>query len=183
MKIGKKVKLIGKIAFYTIFVVLSLLVVGMFFSKISNRIFFVGGKSTIWVMTDSMEDTIPAQSYILVRKAQASDVRVGDVITFYSDDPALRGNMNTHRVVEIKDGGNSFVTKGDNALANDPYPARGEAIVGIYERNLEVFSVAGRFIQSPAGLILIVLLIIYSFVWEPLKKLLQKEKSDPDKQE
>ena len=120
MKIGKKAKLIGKIAFYTVFVVLSLLVVGMIFSKMSNRIFFVGGKSTIWVMTDSMEDTIPAQSYILVRKAQASDVRVGDVITFYSDDPALRGNLNTHRVVEIKDGGNSFVTKGDNALANDP---------------------------------------------------------------
>ena len=177
MKIGKKAKLIGKISFYTVFVAVLILVIGMMFCKMSNRVFFVGGRSTVWVLTDSMEDTIPAQSYILIRKAQASDVREGDVITFYSDDPALQGHMNTHRVVEIADGGRTFITKGDNALSNDPYPVRAEAVVGIYERNLALLSVAGRFIQSPAGLlvilIVIALLIIYSFAWEPLKNMLQ----------
>ena len=174
MKTKKGVKLFGKILFYTVFVAVLLLVVGMFVSKISNKVFFIGNRATIWVMSDSMEQEIPAQSYILIRKADAADVKVGDVITFYSDDPVLQGHLNTHRVVGISDDGRYLTTKGDNNLAEDSYPVRAEAVVGIYEKNLELLSVAGRIFQSKIGIVIILAIMaaltFYSFASDLFKK-------------
>ena len=179
----KKAKLLGKILFYIFFFAVLLVVVGMLFSKINNRVFFLGNRATLWVMTDSMEDQIPAQSYILIRKADPSDIHVDEVITFYSDDPALQGHLNTHRVVEIQDDGR-FITKGDANLTNDSYPVRAEAVVGVYVKNLDFLTKAGRWFQSPAGLISIFVLLavvtLFTYCSEPLKKLFGK-KSEEEK--
>ena len=163
----KQLKLVGKIAFYVFFAAVLLLVIGLVAAKISNKVFFLGDRATVWILTDSMEDTIPAQSYIQIRKVDSSDIQVGDVITFYSDDPALSGHLNTHRVVEIAEDGATFITKGDANLAVDRYPARAEAVVGVYEKNLELLSMAGRIFQSPVGLFctfaLLVAITVFTF--------------------
>lgn len=148
----KQLKIIGKFAFYIFFAVVLLLVIGLAVAKISNKVFFLGNRATVWIMTDSMEDSIPAKSYIRIRKVDPSEIQEGDVITFYSDDPALKGYLNTHRVVEIVEDGTAFITKGDANLANDRYPARAEAVVGVYEKNLPLLSSVGRVFQSPVGL-------------------------------
>ena len=175
----KKAKLLGKILFYIFFFAVLLLVVGMLFSKINNRVFFLGNRSALWVMTDSMEEQIPARSYILIRKVDASEVRVGDVITYYSDDPVLQGHLNTHRVVEIVDGGRSFITKGDANLANDSYPARAEAVVGVYEKNLDFLTNVGRWFQTPMGLVcifvLLAVVLLFTYCSESMKKLFTKK--------
>lgn len=182
MRMHKKAKLFGKIVFYAFFVAVLLIVVGMAFAKFNNQVFFLGDRATIWVITDSMEDQIPAQSYIQIRKIDPSQVQLGDVITFYSDDPTLRGQLNTHRVVEIAEDGKTFVTKGDTNLANDTYPVRREAVVGVYERNLPLMSMVGRVLQSEIGLfcilILMAVLIVFSFVGDSIKKLFRKSKQD-----
>jgi signal peptidase len=187
MGLHKKVKLFGKIIGYVLFAVLLLLVIGMAVSKMSNRVFFLGGRATIWVMTDSMEDQIPAQSYIRIRKVDPSQIKVGDVITFYSDDPTLQGNLNTHRVVEISDDGKSFITKGDGNLINDKYPARADAVIGVYEKNLKAVTVAGRVFQSKVGLfcilILTALLTVYSFASDSLKRLFGKKSKNSSSDE
>ena len=179
MGIQKKVKFVGKILFYIFFVVVLLCVVGMFISKISNRVFFLGNRAAIWVMTDSMEEKIPEKSYICISKVDPSDIEVDDIITFYSDDPALKGNLNTHRVVEVKDDGKSFITRGDNNLADDKYPVKAESIVGVYEKNLTVLTAIGRAAQSKLGfvclLILMVVLIVFSFAGDDLKKLFKRK--------
>ena len=173
--------------FYTVFFAVLLLVIGMMIAKIGNRVFFVGDRATIWVMTDSMEEQIPAQSYIQIRKIEPAQIQTGDVITFYSDDPALQGQLNTHRVVQVVDGGASFVTKGDNNLAEDRYPVRADAIVGVYEKNLKGLSLVGRLFQSKLGLICIFLLTaavtVCSFAGEPIKNLLKKTKTDASSDE
>lgn len=148
----KQCKLIGKIVFYVFFAAVLLLVIGLAAAKISNKVFFLGNRATVWILTDSMEDSIPAKSYIAIRKADPSEIEVGDVITFYSDDPALRGYLNTHRVVEVSEDGATFITKGDANIANDKYPARAEAVVGVYEGNLTLLTSVGRIFQSPVGL-------------------------------
>ena len=179
MKIKKRIKLFGKILFYTFFVSVLLLVIGMFISKVSNRVFFIGNRATIWVMSNSMEEQIPERSYIVIRKADVADVKVGDVITFYSDDPVLQGQLNTHRVVEVSDDGRRFTTKGDNNFAEDKYPARAEAVVGVYEKNLDLLSVAGRIFQTKIGLVIILVIMaaltLYSFASDLFKK--QKKES------
>ena len=182
----KKVKLFGKILFYIVFAAMLMLVIGMVVSKVTNKVFFIGNRTAVWVMTDSMEAQIPARSYIQIRKADPAQIEVGDVITFYSDDATIRGNLNTHRVVEITDGGRSFVTKGDNNLGNDKLPARAEAVVGIYEKRLPVMTFFGRIFQSEIGfmciIILTVLVTVWSLAWDPIKKMIKEKKkaSSPD---
>ncbi len=183
MEIRKTVRLGGKIVFYIVFILIFLLVAGMMISKISNRVFFVGNRATIWVMTNSMEDQIPARSYILIRKVEdPAQIQAGDVITFYSDDPVLQGHLNTHRVVDITEDGSAFITKGDDNLGNDRYPARAESVVGIYEKNLTVLTAIGRVAQSKIGLLCIVILMVawiaVSFAGDSLKKLWKQAAKD-----
>ena len=56
----------------------------------------------------------------------------GDVISFYSTDPALEGAVNTHRVVSISQDGDSYIytTKGDANNAADLYDAQSRYLIG-----------------------------------------------------
>lgn len=156
------VKRVANIVFYTFLALLAVLIVFMFVSRISGKVTFIGNRTAMWVMTESMEDTIPAKSYILVRKANAQEIEVGDVIVFYSDNPQISGSLNTHRVIEVIGDHEAFLTKGDhNPVADDArYPARAENVVAVYERNLPVMSFFGRLFLSPFGLVLVFVLII-----------------------
>ncbi|MEI3222261.1 MAG: hypothetical protein V8S01_09650 [Dorea sp.] len=48
-----------------------------------------------------MEPTYGVDTMILVKKTDPSEIKEGDVISFYSSDPTLDGAVNTHRVVSI----------------------------------------------------------------------------------
>ena len=162
--------LIGLIVFALLFVLLS---------KVTNRIPFIFGKSVAWVMTDSMEPTIPEQSYILISKADVSKIGVGDVIMFISSDPKLEGNKNTHRVVEIigdKDAP-EFVTKGDASSVNDSYTVKAENVVAVYEKNLPALTAVGRFMFSGIGMMMSVtaIMIITLLLFLPEIKKSSKE--------
>lgn len=84
------------------------------------------------VLTGSMEPTIKTESLIITKEIKAEDLKEGDIISFYSLDPALQGNVNTHRIVKInRDNGNlSFTTKGDNNNKEDAFLVKEENIVG-----------------------------------------------------
>ena len=98
-----------------------------------------------------MEDEIPQDSYILIKRADPEDVRLGDVICFYSTDPTIYGMPNTHRVVEepiITDTGYEFVTRGDANLANDNVRAQGDRLIGIYVKNLDGLTSFSEFLSG-----------------------------------
>lgn len=124
-------------------------------ARLRGEPLFIAGYSALWVHTESMEDTIPAESYILVEKVSARDVAVGDVITFLVDDPSSRinGQPNTHRVVEIVGDHEAFVTKGDHNLVPDHANAKADKVLARYVRNLPVMTALGRFFTTPFGLI------------------------------
>lgn len=152
---------------YVIIGAICVLFAFVFISNLSGNTAFLFGHTAVWIRTDSMEPAIPQRSYILVKKAAAEDVNVGDVIVFRSDDPVLEGALNTHRVTEIIGEHEEFVTKGDNNYVEDQYTAKAENIVGIYEKNLPLFTNFGRFFTTPLGLVatialvLMILLIMY----------------------
>ncbi len=158
------------------YILLAAIFIAIVFVYVSNRQgepFFVFDKSIVWVMSQSMEPEIPRQSYILVEKADPNEVAVGDVILFYSDDPTLAGNMNTHRVVEIVDGGKEFVTRGDNNLKNDDYTAKAEKVIAVYKGNLPWLTMVGRFMATPIGLIITIFSIfavIFLLYYPDMKK-------------
>lgn len=171
----KKLKLAAKIAFYSIFVIVLALVAMLFISKFTGKVFFVGDRTAVWILTDSMDDEIPPQTYILIEKADPATVEVDDIITFYSDDPVLDGSLNTHRVVEVIDGGREFVTKGDNNLAEDKYNAKGDKLVGVYVDDIPFLTALGRFFAKPYGLAITIGLIILLSVGVYLPELLKKK--------
>lgn len=92
----------------------------------------VFGYSVLTVVSQSMEPTYEAHCLLLVKHTSFADAAVGDVVSFYSQDPALNGSLNTHRVAEIaeQDGGRVLITKGDANPEQDLYPVTEEIFLG-----------------------------------------------------
>ena len=175
MKKRSTLRLVFKIAFYSIFVIVLALVAMLFISKFTGKVFFVGDRTAVWILTDSMDDAIPPQTYILIEKADPAEIKKDDIITFYSDDPVLGGSLNTHRVVEVIDGGKEFVTKGDHNIAQDEYTAKGDKIVGVFVDDIPFLTAIGRFFAKPYGLGITIGLIILLSVGVYLPELLKKK--------
>ncbi|MCL2736121.1 MAG: signal peptidase I [Propionibacteriaceae bacterium] len=84
----------------------------------------VMGGMSLTVLTGSMEPGIHPGDVVVTKgidKESAKDLQIGDVIVFlpYPDDPTLV----THRIMatSVSGEGYSFVTKGDNNNAYDPW--------------------------------------------------------------
>ncbi|MBQ7700609.1 MAG: signal peptidase I [Clostridia bacterium] len=182
-------RLTGIVGYVLIFLIAALFVFVIVF-KANNRTVFIFGKAPVWVMTSSMEPTIPERSYILVKEVKesaVSEIKVGDVIMFASDDPALAGANNTHRVVEISEDCKTFITKGDANMKNDDVPVRAESIRAVYVRNMPVLTAAGRFMFSGIGTVITMTLIfaIMMAIYMPdiIKATRQKSKELEDKKQ
>lgn len=123
--------------------------------KAKGKINYIFGKyAVLYVVSGSMEPVISTDSYILIKKADASDIRVDTVISFISDDPEIEGAVNTHRVIEILDNG-EFVTKGDSSASKDPVTAKPGKLVGEYVGNMTLLTVLGNAFASKAGAVVV----------------------------
>ncbi len=143
-------------------VILILLACSIFFfsQRSQNKVTFVFNKSIVMIVSPSMEEVIEEKSYILIEKIDASEIKTGDIIMFYSDDPAIKGKLNTHRVVGIVGDNEEFVTKGDNNPVEDKYTAKAENVVGIYRKNMPGLTAVLRFFLSKGGLAVIIVLFV-----------------------
>jgi len=88
------------------------------------------GFKPVAVYSGSMTPKLGVGSLAVDRVIDASDVRVGDVITF--PDPYLEGRLVTHRVVQILQTkkGPAYRTKGDANASRDPWTIRLTGQVG-----------------------------------------------------
>ena len=153
-------KLTLKIVFGAVIVLFMALFI---MSKVSSNPIFLFNKTTMWVMTESMDPTIPPRTYILVEKATADDVEEGDIIVFRSSDPRIKGQFNTHRLV-FKSGDN-LVTKGDNNASTDgAYSPKPEDVVGKYVKSLSGMTFLGRVAMTPVGYAVLVIVFIATMV-------------------
>jgi len=86
------------------------------------------------VRTQSMEPVFPVGTVVITKKAVAGTLKKGDIISFYSQDPAIKGIPNTHRIYSVEkkeNGGVYFITKGDNNDVQDQYPVYPSEIIGV----------------------------------------------------
>ncbi|MBP5618284.1 MAG: signal peptidase I [Clostridia bacterium] len=157
--IKKWLRRITNVLSYVLLAAIVILIVFVFVNNVSGKPIFVANHSVLWVLTGSMEPEIPEKSYILIEKVPVSEIQEGDVIVFYSDDPSIQGQKNTHRVVEIVGDHEAFVTKGDNNAAKDNVPARASAVIGVYREKLPFLTKIGRFLATKIGLIVAFTLI------------------------
>ena len=118
------------------------------------------GYSMLRVVSGSMEPEIPTGSLIWVKACEPSEVAEGDVISFYSRDVSIAGQINTHRVIAIEfDGAEyQFETKGDANLNADSFAVYGSDVIG---KVVHVSSVLGKLaalVGSRVGLLIIVVI-------------------------
>lgn len=145
---------------------LFLLLVNVFGAKISGKVPSIFGYSIMNIVSGSMEDEIPKDSYILIKRTDAENVKKGDIICFYSSDPKIYGMPNTHRVVEdpiITEDGIEFVTRGDANGINDKVTAKGDRLIGVYVKTLDGLTAFTKLLHGKTMIIVIVCLQIAAF--------------------
>ena len=138
----------------------------------------VGGKFPMIVLTDSMLPVIESGDLIICQTAEADEIKVGDVISFY--DPMGNGtSVVTHRVLEIKNEGGeiTFRTKGDNNNTEDQVPVKAEDLIGIYQSRIPKVGHVAMFMQTTPGLIVCVVLPIVLLVGYDMLRRKKHEKS------
>ncbi|MBS4208688.1 signal peptidase I SipW [Bacillus sp. FJAT-50079] len=114
----------------TVLIILLLLAV---FIVISSRA--AGGEPSLFgyqfktVLSGSMEPEMQTGSVILIEQAEnTAEFNKGDVITFKTKENLLI----THRIIEVQNKGQSYITQGDNNNGPDVEPVLAQNIVGKY---------------------------------------------------
>jgi signal peptidase I len=134
------------------------------------------GVSVLRVITESMDPTIPVGSVIVAVETEPEKIQAGDIITFYSPDPALGGAINTHRVVETyydNTNGYYYSTMGDAADFPDPHTVTADRIIGkVAIHSLALGTVLG-FAAERWGFLLLILIPLAILVIVNLREVIR----------
>ena len=101
------------------------------------------GYSFLQVQSGSMEPEFHVGTIVVTKKVDPNELRVGDIISFYSVEKDIRGKVNSHRIVEITSnmvGAPEFVTKGDANPNNDQSTVSTVKLIGKVVYNLGTVS-------------------------------------------
>lgn len=90
------------------------------------------GHTMLQVVSPSMEPDLRIGTVVMVKKAGTSDIKEGDIISFYTKDPDIYNSVVTHRVVEVdeRSSGTVLYTKGDANISRDAYPVKNNQMIG-----------------------------------------------------
>lgn len=114
------------------------------------------------VKTESMEPEYPAGSVVYVKTAEPDEISVGDVVTYtLGTDTDL---VMTHRVMEIQQEEQYFITKGDANAVEDAEPVSFSRLVGKPVCCIEGIAFISNFINSALGIRVVVIIFIMVFV-------------------
>ncbi|MCI6466731.1 MAG: signal peptidase I [Faecalicatena sp.] len=115
------------------------------------------GYQVYTVISGSMEPAIPTDSLVYTKSLPPENVKVDDVIAFYSADDT--GAIITHRVVKNQVVEGQFVTKGDANDQEDPMPTAYSNLLGRVELTIPFMGKLLATVASTAGKIATVSLI------------------------
>ena len=169
--------------------VLVLFLVFLIYCMSQGQKISVFGYQVLRVLTSSMEPAIVENTCILIKDVDTDTLKVGDIITFISEDPQIKGFYNTHRIVEIQEenGERVFITKGDHNPKIDDYPSHEESVVGIYVSEIPGGRLLGRMFTALSNntvyffvIMLPLFLCMLSYVWQIVKMFTGADDNDED---
>jgi signal peptidase I len=130
----------------------------------------IGGLQLMAVMSGSMEPTIPVGGIVGVRPVAATDLQVGNVITFATQ--ANPDVLVTHRIVnlETRDGQTMVTTKGDANDSVDAMAAPADHAVGRVDFSLPWLGYLMVWLASPVAKVLILVVTVISFALPSVKR-------------
>ena len=136
------------------------LVIYAFVCTARGKAVSVGGYSLLHVVTGSMEPTISVGDYVIVKDTPNAELKVGDIVAYYTKDPEIYGRLVIHRIKEKFDDG-SFVTMGDANPVPDKLTVYPEQALGRYVRRSFVFNWLASFADPRKLLLLAVAVPIF----------------------
>ena len=118
------------------------------------------GYTALRITTGSMAPTYGIDTMVIVKETKASEIKEGDVISFYSADPTLDGAVNTHRVVEVREenGVRTFVTKGDKNNVVDAYDVEEKYVIGKVIYSSKLLGKLSRLVSNPIVFLPVILI-------------------------
>src|SRR5699024_5165224 len=128
------------------------------------------------VMSGSMEPDIQTGSIIAIKlKEQITEYKKGDIVTYVTKENKLI----THRIVEVGNEGEFYITKGDRNNAPDTEPVLHQNVIGTYTGfTIPYVGYVVHFLSSQQGILLFIilpglLLVLYSIslFWRVLKQI------------
>ena len=167
-KKAKRSKTINRVINILLVVVIALAAVCTFVSFVSSSghgVPNILGVQLLSIKTDSMYPELKAGDLAIDGPVKdASKLRPGEIITYWTVIDGERV-LNTHRIVNIFDGGDYliFETKGDNNTSVDPLTVHESEIIGKYKFHIGGLGKAFDYLQTPTGFFLVVLLPVLLF--------------------
>lgn len=184
------VKFILSVLSYALFILLLLIGIALFIYVADIKIREAKGEvaspkfAAYVVLTGSMEPKIKINDVVVTKKINVEDIKVGDIITFISDDSRFSGIIITHRVNEVfidqATGKYSFETQGDNNPSPDFVLTKGENVLGEVIFKIPKLGYAQQLLASKGGWIIAILipcLAVLSYdIFKLVKMVGQKKK-------
>ncbi len=130
--------------------------------------------STYVILTPSMVPTINVNDAILVKRLDNDNYKVGDVITFYSNDINYQGLAVTHRIIEkqkISDSESVYTTKGDNNRIIDPASVKTKSIYGKVLFKIPGIGYIKKYFTKPSHYLLLLIVPATIFILYNLLKI------------
>lgn len=165
---------------YICLTILILIAVFLLYYIISNQIARVKGTkpfiSLYTIVSPSMEPNINIYDVIIdIRVKDDKDIKLGDIVTFYSNSINTGGYTVTHRIHGIYDnsGTRYYITKGDNNQSPDDGTITINNIVGKVRLVIPALGKIQFFVSSKFGWILIILIPAIGIVLADIKKLIK----------
>lgn len=109
------------------------------------------------VLSGSMEPAYHVGSLIYVKPCGASEVAVGDPITFVFNEDLV---VATHRVVRIDEANQQFYTKGDANNAEDGSPVHFNNLIGKLAFSLANLGYVSTFLETTKGKIIAITVVV-----------------------
>ena len=166
--ISRKRKIINTVVNVVLIAAIILAAVCTYISFVStsgNGVPSFFGIRIMTVQSDSMYDTLlPGDLILDVPVKDAAELRQDDIITYWT---IINGErvLNTHRVINIYDGGNYllFETKGDNNTLADPMTVHESEIVGKYKFRIPGLGKLVDYLQTAKGFFIVVVIPVLLF--------------------
>lgn len=151
-------------------VILALLLVGV-------RLF---GFTPYTILSPSMSPAYNPGDLVYVKSKQASEIKVGDVLTFVADDQLT---VITHRVDEIDREKGRFYTKGDANAERDGNPVLYQNALGTVAFSIPKLGYVSAYLTDPANRFLLIAigaaLVLLFLLPDILRLWKKKDKTSP----
>lgn len=165
---SRVLKVVSNIGFTLFMLIMIFLIFITAQSRLTGQEPSLFGHRMYIVDSGSMVPTLPINSIIVVNESTASEIEQGDIVTYYAGSTNTRV---THRVVEVLENNEGFITRGDANNTEDPNILQKDKIIGKLAFSIPFVGAIFRVLSTKAGIgILVGLVAIITLIPIIVKK-------------